>query len=502
MENYKSAESPEAKPKLDKLFKSELEEGKISAAKSKPKCCHSIGAVPKKNSLGEMRPITDCSAPEGLAINNHIHYPTFKYNTVDSAINMMQPNCYFSVIDLAKAFRHVPVKPEHRTYQGFKWMFGPIDRRKYQYYCDNFLCFGLSCSPGIFNHLSNAVASILRYHGVLNVSNYLDDLIIVCYNYDDCLRAERKAIQILRRLGFSISWNKLQSATTCVRYLGIELCSKTMEARLPQDKLENLHSILGKFKKKKKARKRELESLVGTLNHCCSVVKGGRTFLRRIINVANSLKHRTHFIRLSTEFQKDLLFWINFSEVFNGKAKIIDKTPIDCSEIQCDSSFSGFGAYFRGECLLGTWHKDTTLCVPSGITLPQVEPDIPDSILHNINYLELFPVLAAARCWGHEWCNKHIVVRSDNTSVVSYVNKGTAKHPAAMDMLRELFWLSVKYNFHITSKHLRGLDNTISDYLSRLAEPNKWEHLLEYVHFNDIPLFLSSRSESGAQGGS
>ena len=36
-----------------------------------------------------------------------------------------------------------------------------------------------------------------------------------------------------------------------------------------------------------------------------------------------------------------------------------------------------------------------------------------------------------------------------------------------MELLRDLFWLSVKYNFHITARHIRDIDNCVPDALSR-----------------------------------
>ena len=58
-ENYKSAENPDAKPKLDKLLTQEIASGKISQVQDKPQCIHSYGAVPKKGT-DELRPVTNC----------------------------------------------------------------------------------------------------------------------------------------------------------------------------------------------------------------------------------------------------------------------------------------------------------------------------------------------------------------------------------------------------------------------------------------------------------
>lgn len=106
--NYSSAVNACAKPKLDKLFQSELLDNKISKVEDKPKCIHAIGAVPKKDS-DELRPITDCKRPLNGSLNNFIDYPTQSFNTIDDVTHLMSQGCYFAIVDIKKAYRAVPV---------------------------------------------------------------------------------------------------------------------------------------------------------------------------------------------------------------------------------------------------------------------------------------------------------------------------------------------------------------------------------------------------------
>ena len=79
-------------------------------------------------------------------------------------------------------------------------------------------------------------------------------------------------------------------------------------------------------------------------------------------------------------------------------------------------------------------------------------------------------ILLAARRWGPTWVNKRVCVETDNTQAMSFINKGTCKNPIAMTWLREIFWLSVRYNFHLRSRHLPGKFNHNADRLSRLLQ--------------------------------
>ena len=155
-DNYDSAEKDTAKPLLDKLFAKELSLGRISRVVNRPHCVHSIGAVEKKGCV-DLRPITDCSSPRNDSINAYMDYPKQRFKTIDHACKFMSPNCWMAGADICQAYRHAPIHPSHRRLQGFRWMFGRLDQSRYMFFQDNFLCFGLSCAPGIFSRISDVI---------------------------------------------------------------------------------------------------------------------------------------------------------------------------------------------------------------------------------------------------------------------------------------------------------------------------------------------------------
>ena len=54
--------------------------------------------------------------------------------------------------------------------------------------------------------------------------------------------------------------------------------------------------------------KREVLSLVGTLQHAARVIRPGRTFVSRMYSTAAKVKELDNFTRLNKEFQSDL-YW-------------------------------------------------------------------------------------------------------------------------------------------------------------------------------------------------
>ena len=48
------------------------------------------------------------------------------------------------------------------------------------------------------------------------------------------------------------------------------------------------------------------KDLIGTLNHACKVVRPGRSFVRKMIDLLKQHKKAHHQIRLNREFRSDL----------------------------------------------------------------------------------------------------------------------------------------------------------------------------------------------------
>ena len=84
------------------------------------------------------------------------------------------------------------------------------------------------------------------------------------------------------------------------------------ELRLPANKLERLQALLWEWGDRKSCTRRELESLIGLLNHACKVVRPGRSFLRRMIDLLHAMHGPLHSktpIRLNAGFRS---WWQEF----------------------------------------------------------------------------------------------------------------------------------------------------------------------------------------------
>jgi hypothetical protein len=96
--------------------------------------------------------------------------------------------------------------------------------------------------------------------------------------------------------------------------------------------------------------------------------------------------------------------------------------------------------------------------------------DVPELKEAHINVKELMSVFLAASKWAHLWSGLHIIVRSDNMSAVSAINKSTSRSVQLLPIVKELFWLTVKFNFKLSAVFLPGKLNILADHISRLDD--------------------------------
>jgi len=219
------------------------------------------------------------------------------------------------------------------------------------------------------------------------------------------------------------------------------------------DKVEQLLSVVGSFEGRKRAQVREILSLIGKLNAAARVVRGGRTYLRRMLDTVRGLQNSWH-VKLSIEFKQDLQWWSNFLRDWNGVEVVYTGKPLSVCSFQTDASSSwGAGAFYEGDWISQDWASTV------------------EGLPKEINELEVFPILLSVRKWSSKWRGRVILVLSDNTTTVSDINKGSSKSPCVMVWLREIVLTSATAGFELRAVHLAGVHNRLADALSR----GKWK---------------------------
>ena len=403
--------------------------------------CSPLGAVPNKD--GSARVILDLSSPRRLAVNEGISHDLFsvKYASFDEAVDLVKlvgPSCFLGKLDIKHAFRLCPVKPAQWPLLGYFWE----DR----FYFDMRLPFGSRSSPFIFNTLADLLLWILIFVvGMPHIIHYLDDFLIVAPSSGECSEFMSAMCSTFTLLGIPIADDKTVGPSQFVTYLGIEIDS----VRLPPEKLQELLELLRGWSLIRKCTKRELLSLIGSLSFAAKVVKPGRMFLRRLIDLSTTVRRLDHHITLNAGSKADIQWWLDFLPGWNGVCMIqSDLISSPTMSLFTDASDLGYGALYGNK-----WFSQP----------------FPESFLHHhISIRELFAIVAAVYTWGVDWANMQILIFTDNEPITHVWRTGRSKDPVIMRLVRFLFLYTAQNNINILLQHISGYYNLPADLLSRL----------------------------------
>ena len=406
-----------------------------------------FGVIPKSN--GKWRLIVDLSFPEGCSVNEGIDKSLtgMVYSSVVDAAQVLLrlgKGALLAKVDVASAYRIIPVHPEDRMLLGMSW--------EDKGYVDNQLPFGLSSAPVIFNAYADGLEWILRKEGVSHVLHYLDDFLVMGHPAcGECQSDLSTVMRVCEDLGVPLAEEKLEGPVKSIQFLGFILDTVRMEIRLPESKLSSLLKLLEEWTGRKSCLKNDLEQLLGKLNHACVVIPNGRIFLRRMYNLLGAVSKGYYFLRLNQGFRSDLAWWSCFLLRCNGRS-FEDLVGGRKSSVVFASDASGSwgcGAVWGEKWLQGAW--------------PVGWDDV------SIMVKELCPIVCACAVWGASWRGQSVLCECDNLSVVCAVNSGTAKEKSGvvMHMLRSLFFIVSFFGFSLKVKHVAGKLNGPADAVSR-----------------------------------
>ncbi len=408
-----------------------------------------FGVIPKGHNTGKFRLITDLSFPAGQSVNDGVDSElcSLVYTKVDEVA--AQAACsgrdaLLAKVDIEAAYRLIPVHPQDRVIQAVQWGGNT--------FVDPMLPFGLRSAPKIFNAVADALQWHLTQAGIEVLFHYLDDYIMVAPpNSCLCQVWLGTLMQECARLGVPIAAHKTEGPATVVSFLGITIDTAKGELRLPEDKLSRLRDLLEEWKSRKCCTRKELESLIGLLNHACKVIRAGRSFLRRMIDLLHSV-HRPPAsripIRLSQGFRADLAWWEEFLTTWNGISFLEPPSSLPKIHLYTDASGSWGCAAWCGENWLHTqWDTQA------------------ESL--SIAEKELIPIVLACQAWGANWGHCQVVCHCDNQAVVADLRSRSTKHKGMMHLLRTVVFAEASFGCSLFPCYIDTKSNHLADSLSR-----------------------------------
>ncbi|KAF0296945.1 hypothetical protein FJT64_005616 [Amphibalanus amphitrite] len=266
-----------------------------------------------------------------------------EYVTMDQAIAALfevgPDGALMAKADLKHAFRLIPVMPEQWWHLGFRW--------KDQFYFDMRLPFGLRSACAIFNDLARVLRDAAASHSYNpNVNNYLDDFFFFSSASSPlCDTAYQTFMSLCETCGVPTAPDKCQAPSTRMELLGCVLDTVSLTISLPDRKVRDIIAGLRAARGARKLRQRDLLSLIGKLVHATKCIPAGRSFFRRLLDAAHSVRRPHHWVTLSSDTKRDLDWWLALLPSWNGTAPLLHPswTPPAHLHLYTDASRVGFG---------------------------------------------------------------------------------------------------------------------------------------------------------------
>ena len=414
---------------------------------SSPITMSPLQTVEKKGTT-DRRVVMDLSFPQGSSVNDGIPKNSYcnspyklQYPSVDDLVRIIREKgqgCHLYKRDLSRAYRQLYIDPGDYNLLGFSW--------RNQLYIDIVEVFGLRSAALACQRTTNAVTFIYQNLGY-NCVNFLDDF-GGCDTPDRAMEAFEGLGQLLYDLGLTEAQHKAVPPAPTMVFLGILLSSLDFTMSIPTEKMQNLKSTLTHWLTKSHATKKQLQSLIGLLEHISCCVKPGRVFMNSILNTLRDFPRNVHRIKLGVSFMADVHWFAMFAEVYNGTSIMPELYFSEPDSVfACDASLTAAGGFYNGY----YFHK----LFPTSLAR------------HHINALELLTVIVCAKLWGQHWGGQRITVYCDNLAAVTVINSSRSKDIFMQACIRELWFIAAKHSFEIRAAHISTTDNRIPDHLSR-----------------------------------
>lgn len=414
-----------------------------------------LGAVPKKQSSPlSVRVIHDLSWPPGKSINEFINkYDyTFSYATIDQAARMClkYKTPWMCKVDVKDAYMHCAVRHEDQHLLGFTWI---NEQGVTEYWQMCVLPFGLSSSPKLFDDYAECLLYMMKNNGASEDSiHYCDDFFSVNGSEQDSTMTLNVMEDTIDDSGMEVQVKKRVPPARCMEFVGIIIDTIDWVLRISPERLTDIKAELLQWGQKKVCSKRELLSLMGKLIFCSKVIRDGRKFVGRLIDLSKKVHHLHHKVKLNKEARADIEWWLRSMEDHNGISMFPTDWNIDESiVIYSDASDLAAG----GIC------GDSWFVVPfTGVNAWMSKMDIA--------WRELYAAVVCVATFSDILTGKRVSMQIDNQAVYWSINNGKSKNPKLMSLIRSLYYYTTKYNIDYKAFYLPTDENTIADAISRL----------------------------------
>ena len=301
------------------------------------------------------------------------------------------------------------------------------------------------------------------------MTGYIDDSFIQGSSYENASSAITRCKDLLSSVGFLIHPEKsMKHPSQRVKVLGFEIDSNSMTVSLTSEKKEKLKKVCLEMIDKSQESIRSIAKVIGKIVSSFPGVEHGRLNYRhlemgKITALKNARGNFDAMMKISNEMKCDLKWWVNHIDSACG---LISRCNPDIV-VQSDASQVGWGAVCNNKSAQGQF-------LPLEI----------DRFKGNINALELLAIKYALQSFLGLCCNKHVLVQSDNTTAVSYINSMGGTHSLVCNNIAKSIWdMCIAHSIWLTATHIPGKANVDADFQSRnFNDRTEWELDCQVFH--------------------
>ena len=372
------------------------------------------------------------------ALNKFLSVKTFKMETPETIRISLQQGEWVTSLDFSDAYFHIPVHTGSRKYLRFHFQ-----NLSYQFQS---LPFGLStapmecgqrskidgsnqgCKAAAKERLKSSIKETSRNKicELLAIHQYLDDWLIRAPTRESCHQGTQSLLALCQELGWVVNLQKSELEPKQIfKFVGYKYDLSHGLVLPTQNRWESILQKLESILSKPSCRK--FMSLIGLLTATVKQVPLGRLHMRPIQwhlkrhwRVPESLEKE---IPVSRSLHPHLLWWTKETNVLTSQPL----HPLSHAlQIFTDASKEAWGAHLGDFTARGIW-------------------PVPESHLQ-INFLELKAVLLALKRFQHLVQGKVVLVATDNTTVVAYINKEGGMRSGSLCALlwRLLCWCNLR----------------------------------------------------------
>ena len=383
----------------------------------------------------------------------HIKTPGFHMETPESIRTAMQPGDWVISIDLTDAYLHIPIHKRYRKYLRFThnqtiWQFKNMP-------------FGLSVAPWLFTMVTTQVKIMAQRQGI-TMHMHLDDWVIRSQCRPTLVKQTQWLLNLCMTLGLRVNFQKSElTPSQDFNFVGYRYMTNIHKVFPTEKRISNIKTMTSTFLEQDPNTAHNWSCLLGLLSATEKLVPMGRLKMSQWSQAYHSRWMR---VPLSEKARRALEWWSSENNLHKGSPT----HPLrPHHQIFSDASMVGWGAHLEMETVSGKW-------------------TVEESTLH-INNLELLAVCKTLQHWETRLQNSVVLIASDNSTVVSYINKQGGTISRSLNLATEILlnWTHMK-NIVIRARHVLGRINVLADSLSREGQILRTEWSLSPDIFKKI----------------